>query len=380
MFSRFKYLFLSLFLLFSACTNRQDDVVVFKPTPYSFNIPFPFPTEMNIPADNPMTVEGVKLGRYLFYDGRLSGRTQPDSMMCCATCHIQSNNFEAGINHPIFHGGFVHGINGQQLDHVVLPLVNLVWNFSGYGWNGFLYQENQDENFRSIEDFVRIAVTAQNELMGDTTNVKTLFQQIDGYPELFKQAFGSEVVTFDHIEKAIAQFVRSLVSTDSRFDKYMRGELQLTPSELNGYVLFTTENGADCFHCHGSSGNPLFTTHKFYNNGKDTVFPAQPDRFSVTGDEMDRGAYKAPTLRNVALSAPYMHDGRFKTIDEVIDFYSNGVQLATLIDPLMHHAIRGGVQLTQSEKSDLKAFIVSLQDDSFLSNPYFSKPSSFPDE
>jgi cytochrome c peroxidase len=371
-------IFASLFIF--GCSDKDNNTEPFKAAPYLIDIPFPFPTNLNIPSDNPMTVEGVNLGRFLFYDGRLSGRTHPDSLMSCGTCHIQSNNFEAGINHPLFQGGYVHGISGEKTTHVMLPLLNLVWNFSGYGWNGFLYADNPDPYFTSIEDFVRIAVTAENELMGDTIQVKNLFQHIDGYPVLFEKAFGSDIVTFDRIEKAIAQFVRSLISTNSRFDKYIRGELQLSQSELNGYVLFTTEEGADCFHCHGGSANPLFTTHLFYNNGKDTLFGDQSDRFSVTGVEIDRGKYKAPTLRNIAFSAPYMHDGRYKTLDEVIDFYSSGVQLSPYIDPLMHHAVRGGVHLTIQEKADLKSFILSLQDDNFLVNPEFSVPAKFPDD
>ena len=154
--------FFTLFL-FSGCTNKPDDIQPFKPTPYLIEVPFPFPTSMNIPSDNPMTEEGVKLGRYLFYDGRLSGRTHPDSLMSCGTCHIQANSFEAGINHPVFQGGFVHGLSGEYLPHVMLPLVNLVWNFSGYGWNGFLFPDNTDQRFQNIEDFVRIGVTAENE-------------------------------------------------------------------------------------------------------------------------------------------------------------------------------------------------------------------------
>ncbi len=349
-------------------------------TPYTLEIPFPFPTQLNIPEDNPLTVEGIELGRYLFYDSRLSGRTHADSLMSCGTCHLQQHNFEAGINHPVFEGGYVHGINGKPTQHVMLPLVNLVWNSSGYGWNGFLYPDNPLENQRNIEDFVRIAVEADNEMMGDTARVAQLFQQIAGYPALFKQAFGTEKVTFRNIEKAIAQFVRTLISTDSRFDHYLRGELQLTSAELNGYVLFTTEEGADCFHCHGGAANPLFTTHLFYNNGKDSVFTDQTDRFSVSGDPFDRGAYKVPTLRNITFSAPYMHDGRFKTLDEVIDFYSEGVLATPLTDPLMHHALSGGVRLTASEKSDLKAFILSLQDEAFITNPDFGPPSHFPDQ
>jgi cytochrome c peroxidase len=335
---------------------------------------------MNIPEDNPMTEEGVLLGRYLFYDGRLSGRTHPDSLMTCATCHIQANNFEAGINHLVFEGGFVHGISGIPTHHVMLPLVNLVWNRSGYGWSGFIYPENEHPSFRNLEDFVWLAVVSEDELDGDTTRVKELFQQIDGYPELFHKAFGSSKVTFKNIQKSIAQFIRTLVSANSRFDRFLRGELQLTQSELNGYVLFTTEEGADCFHCHGGGGNPLFTTHLFYNNGKDTVFDDLSDRFSVTGNPMHKGAYKAPSLRNIALSGPYMHDGRFATLDEVIDFYSHNVKLSPQIDPLMHHVLRGGVQLTTQQKADLKAFILSLQDDEFLSNPEYGHPGHFPDD
>jgi cytochrome c peroxidase len=159
----------------------------------------------------------------------------------------------------------------------------------------------------------------------------------------------------------------------------MRGEEQLTTAELNGYVLFMTEEGADCFHCHGGSGNPLFTTNLFYNNGKDSSFSDSRDRFSVTGDPSDKGAYKATTLRNIELTGPYMHDGRFKTLEEVIDFYSEGVIWSPHVHPLMHHAYDGGIQLTPSEKSDLIAFIKTLRDETFLANPAFGAPDKLPD-
>jgi len=352
----------------------------YSPTPYDIAIPFGFPTELNIPADNPLTVEGVELGRYLFYDGRLSGRTHPDSLMSCATCHLQERSFEAGIDHPVFLGGRPHGLNGIQTHHVMLPLVNLVWNHSGYGWSGFLYPNNPNENLRNLEDMIRLAVFAKDEIDGDTTRIKNLFQNINGYPELFGKAFGSTTITFTNIEKAIAQFLRTLVSANSKFDSYMRGETQLSPSELNGYVLFTTEEGADCFHCHGGFGNPLFTTFLFYNNGKDTIFDDPMDRYSITGNHMDKGAYKAPSLRNIELQGPYMHDGRFSTLEEVIDFYSEGLLQSTQVDPLMHHIINGGNRLTDTEKSDLLNFIRTLRDDEFLINPKFSKPDSFPDQ
>ena len=377
---RSEYIGILLVLFALAGCKKDEPAEPYQPTPYVIDIPFGFPTELNIPDDNPMTVEGVELGRYLFYDGRLSGRTETDSLMSCATCHRQERSFEAGVDHPDFPGGFPHGITGKPTHHVMLPMINLVWNQNGYGWNGFLFPENPNPNLRNIEDFVRLAVMAEDEIDGDTARVVALFQSLPGYTELFYKAFGSDKVTFKNIERAIAQFVRTLISANSRFDKYMRGEVQLTSSELHGYVLFTTEEGADCFHCHGGYGNPLFTTSLFYNNGKDTVFTDPFDRYSVTGDQMDKGAYKATTLRNIEVQGPYMHDGRFATLEEVIEFYSHGLKQSPYVNPLMHHINEGGVQLTPQEKEDLLNFIKTLRDDEFMTNPQFSRPDKFPDE
>ncbi len=376
---RYLSFILIIFLLVSAC-NEKDTIIPFEPTPYELEIPYGFPTKLNIPEDNPLTVEGVELGRYLFYDGRLSGRTHPDSLISCATCHRQERSFEAGIDHPEFEGGFPHGITGISTHHVTLPLMNLVWNTSGYGWSGFLWPENSNEHMRNLEDMVRLAVLAKDEIDGDTSRIVELFQSLQGYPELFEKAFGSDKVSFSNIEKAIAQFLRTLVSANSRFDKYRHGEIQLTPSELNGFVLFTTEEGADCFHCHGGIGNPLFTTNLFYNNGKDSVFSDPMDRFSITGDHNHKGAYKASSLRNIELQGPFMHDGRFSTLEEVIDMYAHELVLTPQADPLMHHIIYGGNQLTPSEKVDLLNFIKTLRDDDFLTNKAFGKPDKFPDQ
>jgi len=363
-------------LSFSSC--KHDDAI-YNPTPYTIEVPKYFPTQMNIPADNPMTVEGVELGRYLFYDGRMSGNTETDKMMSCGTCHLQSRSFECGIDHPKFVGGHPFGITGILTPHYMLPMINLVWNESGYFWSGSISKDNPDVTQRTLEDIVRMGVTAPHEMAGDTNKTKALIQSIAGYPELFEKAFGSHTVTFRNISKAVAQFVRILISSDSKFDKYMRGEQQLSTQELNGYVLFMTEEGADCFHCHGGAGNPLFTTNLFYNNGKDSAFNDTRDRFSVTGDPKDHGAYKATTLRNIELTGPYMHDGRFKTLEEVIDFYSEGVIWTPNVHPLMHHAYDGGIQLTPNEKADLIAFIKTLRDETFLTNPAFSAPSKLPD-
>ena len=368
-------------IFWHACEKDSAEIVSeYKARPYDIEIPFGFPNKLNIPFDNPMTIEGIELGRYLFYDGRLSGRTHPDSLMSCASCHLQENAFECGVDHPVFQGGFTHGLSGEPTHHVMLPLVNLVWNYTGYLWDGRIYPENPETHYRNIEDLVWMGVVAPHEMAGDTNRVKDLFQSIPGYPLLFKYAFGSDQVSMRNINRAIAQFVRTLISANSRFDKYMRGEVQLSASELNGFVLFTTEEGADCFHCHGGFGNPLFTTNLFYNNGKDTIFDDPYDRYSVSGDPNTRGAYKATTLRNIELTGPYMHDGRYQTLEEVIEFYSHGLVWSPQADPLMHHIINGGTQLTAQEKTDLIAFIKTLRDDEFLTNPDFAKPDKFPDE
>lgn len=379
-----KILTLAILILFafSSCVKESIEIPQqpHNPTLYDIVVPYGFPTKMNIPEDNPMTVEGIELGRYLFYDGRLSGRTDPDSLMSCATCHRQEKSFEAGLDHPDFRKGQPQGLTGLRTNHVTLPLINLVWNNTGYGWNGFLYPDNPEMDMRNLEDFVRLSVIAEDEINGDTATVVDLIQSIDGYPELFNKAFGSDRVTFKNIERSIAQFVRTLISANSKFDKYLRGEVQLSQSELNGFVLFTTEEGADCFHCHGGGGNPLFTTHLFYNNGKETTFNDPLDRLSISGDPMDYGAYKATTIRNIELQGPYMHDGRFETLEEVIEMYSHNVVLTPYINPLMHHVNDNGVQLTATEKKDLLNFIHSLYDEDFITNRKFSKPDKFPDQ
>ncbi len=367
-------------LLLISCKKELPPDTTYKPTPYVLEIPKYFPTQLNSPPDNPMTVEGVSLGRYLFYDGRISGRTEPDSMMSCATCHLQSHSFVCGIDHPKYTGGHPYGITGIPTPHFMLPMINLAWTNHGFLWSGAVYQENPDAGRRTLEDLTWMAVVAPHEMKSDTGRSTTMIQSIAGYPELFMKAFGSERVTMKNMGRAIAQFVRTLVSADSKFDRYLGGTAQLTPAELNGYVIFMTEQGADCFHCHGGDGNPLFTSNLFFNNGKDSLFTDPRDRSSVTGSLSDLGAYKAPTLRNLVFTAPYMHDGRFSTIDQVLDFYNSKLVWSSSISPLMHHINTHGIRLTAWELADLKSFLLTLTDSSFIANPAFSRPEKLPGE
>jgi cytochrome c peroxidase len=358
------FLIISFAGFFLISCHKSPPPEPYEPTPYQIEIPYGFPTNLNIPPDNPMSVEGIELGRTLFYDGRLNGRTHSDSLMSCFSCHKQANSFETGLPRP-----YPFGVTGQSTHHAMLPMINLVWNMGTFGWDG---------SVGSIEEDVLVVISAPSEFDSSPEKVVNTIKNIDGYPELFQKAFGTNDVTVDRIAKAIAQFVRTFISSNSKFDKYLRGEEQLSPEQLRGFVLFTTEEGADCFHCHGGSGNPLFTTNKFYNNGKDSVFADPYDRFGVTGDPMEIGAYKATTLRNIELTGPYMHDGRFETLEDVIEFYSKHLINTPFIDPLMHHIINGGIQLTPNEKSDLLAFIKTLRDEEFLTNPAFAKPDRIP--
>lgn len=355
------FLMVTFLFIFYGC-KKEDPLppeVQYKPTPYEVEIPMFFPTHIYIPADNPMTVEGIALGRYLFHDGRLAGRDHPDSLMSCATCHLQSKGFVNG-------GPRAYGITGIPTPHCMMPLVNLLWNPGTFLWNGKVSR---------LEDLTWMGIHAPHEMNSDTNRAKAMLQSIPMYPPMFKKAFGSDTITALNMGKAIAQFVRTLISANSKFDRYLRGEEQLTTQELQGFVLFTTESGADCFHCHGGDQNPLFTTNLFYNNAKDTLFTDPRDRYAITGNPADIGAYKASTLRNIELTSPYMHDGRFATLEDVIDFYSEGLLYSPYAHPLMHKLPDGGAQLTPSEKQALIAFLKTLTDDSFVNNPAFARPS-----
>lgn len=357
--------------------DEVNDTDIYSPTPYKIVVPWYFPTQMNIPADNPLTVEGVFLGRTLFYDMRMSGYQTPDSQMCCASCHLQEKAFECGVGGP-FPDGHPVGIGGNATAHYMLPLFNLVWQNNGYLWSGLIRPDNPVTSKRRLEDLVWMGVYAKHEMYSDSNKARTAIQNIPAYKALFKSAFGTEIITFELMAKAIGQFIRSIVSCNSKFDRYLLGQESLTPSESSGFVLFVTENGADCFHCHGGDGNPLFSTYLFYNNGKDSVFSDPSDHYSITGNIMDKGAYKAPTLRNCELTGPYMHDGRFATLDEVINFYSEGLVWSPSISPLMHKINDRGAHLTTLQKADLKAFLLTLTDQTLLTNPDYGPPPVFP--
>lgn len=337
------------------CYSCSDESSTrYTPTPSTLQVPTLFEENILnpvIPASNPQTVEGIALGKKLFFDPILSG----DNSQSCASCHAPENAF-SDIEK------FSDGIDGLLGKRNTMPLFNLAWNYDEkFFWDGRVF---------SLEHQAFQPVTDPLEMKNTWKQVEQKLQQHQEYPILFDRAFGSSTIDSTMVTKAIAQFERTLISSNSKFDKYLLGETSLTPEELNGFNVFMDENRGDCFHCHGSDKNPLWTDNIFHNNGLDETI-TDLGLGEITGDPADYGKFKSPSLRNLAFTAPYMHDGRFTTLEAVINHYSEGLQNSTTIDPLMKKVAQGGVQLSEKDKADLKAFLLTLSDEEFISNPSF---------
>ncbi|NND61602.1 MAG: cytochrome-c peroxidase [Flavobacteriaceae bacterium] len=348
-------LFIGVFsLLFVSCFSDSDDEGGYTGTPVTLEVPQLF--EQNIlppviPEDNPLTEEGIALGKKLFFDPILSA----NNTQACADCHRPENAFTDPRR-------FSAGIDGTFGTRNSMPLFNLAWNYGEkFFWDG---------RASSLEEQIFEPVTNPIEMANTWPNAESSLQANNEYPQLFEQAFGTSTIDSTLVTKAIAQFLRTLVSSNSKFDRYLLGEEELTPSELNGLDVFMDEARGDCFHCHGNPNNPLWGDNIFHNNGLDETI-TDLGLGGFTGDPREFGLFKSGSLRNLAYTAPYMHDGRFETLDEVIDHYSEGLVYSETIDPLMKNVAEGGAQLTEEDKADLKAFLLSLSDPSFINNPDF---------
>ena len=336
------------------CSSKENNV--YTPIPYNLEIPSLFTDKLIapiLPTNNPLTQEGIALGKKLFFDKTLSG----NGTQSCATCHNPKNAFTDNQQ-------FSDGIDGSFGTRNSMPLFNLAWNFDErFAWDG--------KDF-SLEIQAFEPVSNPLEMHAKWTDVEQKLQNNPEYSILFKQAFGSSKIDSTLVTKAIAQFERTLISGNSKFDKFLRGEATLTQEEQNGFDVFMDEAKGDCFHCHGSDNNPLWTDNQFHNNGLDVTFK-DLGLGAVTGDPADNGKFKSPSIRNLAFTAPYMHDGRFTTLEEVINHYSEGLKPSSTIDPLMKKVRQGGVGLSIKDKADLKAFLLSLSDFYFINNPDFQE-------
>ena len=314
--------------------------------PMEFKVPANFPVPVQDISQNPPTAKGFELGRKLFYDGRLSA----DGTISCSFCHEQGYAFT-------HHGhDFSHGINDQVGTRNAPAVQNLAWQ------GEYFY----DGASNSLEMLSIVPIHNPKEMDETLEGIAAKLKQDAAYVKLFRQAFNGEV-TSGNILKALGQFMTMMVSANSRYDKYVRNEPggTLTPQELRGRDLFAQ----NCAACHATD---LFTDHTFRNNG----LPPNPNlndlgRETVTGFVSDRYKFKVPSLRNVALTAPYMHDGRFGSLQSVLNFYSSGMSSTPNIDTQLLHDGAPGIPLTQQEEEDIISFLKTLTDEEFVGNPLF---------
>ncbi len=318
-------------------------------TPYPFRIKKGFPIPP-LPTDYPLTNERVALGRQLFHETQLSLNGE----ISCASCHHDENAF-ADSNR------LSSGVDDRVGTRNSMPLFNLAWK-SSFFWDGRV-SSLREQALVPIQDHVEMDETLEN--------VTAKLAAHPAYPAQFQKAFGSPEITAERLGIAIEQFVLTLTSFDSRFDRATRGGEPLSEQEKRGFELFMTEYdprrqqfGADCFHCHGGA---LFTDHQFHNNG---LRPTDDHGLeTVTGIDTDRDKFVTPSLRNIALTAPYMHDGRFATLEETVAHYtSGGVHRSSTLDPNLAKHPEGGVPLNESDRAALVAFLYTLTDEQYLTS------------
>ena len=342
-----------IFILIGLSSCRDEEVIRGPIQPFSLEWPTHFPPPP-LRADNPLTVQGVALGKKLFFDPILSS----DLTQSCGSCHRQPDGFTDRKN------AFSKGVLGQLGTRNSMPLFNLLLHNNGFFWDG-----------RSVKLREQALVPIQDHLeMNDNLpNVVSKLNDVRTYRLMFDAAFNDKEITPERIGLALEQYMYSLVSGDSKFDRVQRGLDTFSISEKKGQILFNTEfnpasgiTGADCFHCHSDIN---FTNNEYLNNGLDSVF-TDKGRALVTGRANDEGKFKVPSLRNVEVTGPYMHDGRFKTLEEVVEHYNSGIRFSSTLDPNMH-TIRQGLQLTASEKRDLINFLKTLTDQTYLNNPKY---------
>ncbi len=346
-----KIFYLILIVFFYSCSNDLDDN--YQDLEPLVSIPDNFPNFIDSQT-NPLTREGILLGKKLFYDKRLSG----NNMVSCATCHNQELAFSDGVSLSSA------GISGNTLLRNSPALINLAWADNGLFWDG---------GSTNLESQAFAPLAHHDEMFQNLTElVEELNADLD-YVMLFQGAFNGPI-TQANIVKALAQFERTMVSGNSRYDKFLRGEAggNLSNDELQGLALAQQL----CFSCHSSI---LLTDNRYHNNGLDTDFSDASHegmfqgRFRVTNNVEDLGKYKTPTLRNIEKTAPYMHDGRLLSLEEVINHYASGVSYSSTLDPLLQQNNTLGFSLSDTEKAQIIAFLKTLTDYDFLNDSQFSE-------
>jgi len=327
--------------------NKKDEGRS-ETTPLTFSVPEGFPEPVYNFSNNPLTEEGFVLGRKLFYDGQLS----QDGNFPCASCHQQFAAFST------YDHSFSHGFNDALTKRNAPGLFNLAWHS----------EFHLDGGINHLEVQPLAPLTAPNEMAETIDNILIKLKADENYKKMFKAAFGDDEITSQRMLKALAQFTVSLVSANSKYDKYKKGLAGFTPYEERGYTLFK----AKCAGCHTE---PLFTDLSYRNIGLAGI-PNLWDagRMTITGDRADSLKFKVPSLRNVAVSPPYMHDGRFASIEACLQHYATGIVAGATLDPLLQN----GIVFTRSEIVDMVAFLRTLTDTTLTKDPRFADPESKP--
>ena len=353
--------FIGLIAFIQSCEKDTNTTVAsasFDGTLYNLETgAFPSP---NIAEDNALTQQKVQLGRMLFYERLLS----KDGTMSCASCHRQEHAFSDTARFSIG----VHGLLGKRQ---AMAVFNMAWNENQFFWDG---RANllRDQALKPIQDPL--------EMDESLANVISKLSGSQNYLDQFTRAFGSDEITEENISLALEQFMNSITSVDSKYDRYLTGEESLSASEERGRLLFFAEynpffpnaSGADCAHCHAGIN---FENNDYMNNGiQEGGNFTDIGREEVTGLPSDKGKMKVTSLRNIELTAPYMHDGRFNTLEEVVDHYNSGIKSSASLDPALANTMDTGLMLDAQDKADIVAFLKTLTDDVLITKEEYSNP------
>lgn len=337
-------LILSAMILFSACQKTELEK---GPEAAILSFPDYFPAP-DLSAGNPLTKEGIALGRMLFFDKRLSASNQ----ISCATCHQPDLAFTDGVSFSRA------GESGNALHRHTPALINLAWVHKGLFWDG---------GSTNLESQAFGPLTHPDEMRQDLFELVAELRADRNYPSLFRKVFGDTTLKTGYIVQALAQFQRTLISAGSKYDQVKQQKAVFSASEEKGFRIVQEKCGG----CHPS---PLFTDNDFHNNGIDADFSntafegIYQGRYRISYDPQDLGKFRTPTLRNIMITAPYMHDGRFADIDEVLDHYSSGIHVSSTLDSKIPLS---GFQLSPEDKTAVVHFLKCLNDPAFIQNPEF---------
>ena len=330
--------------LFLSCgePNQPDETLN-----VSFTVPVNFPQPIYDFTKNPITNEGFALGKKLFYDGILS----KDGSISCGTCHIQSSGFSQ-------HGhDLSHGIADRLTMRNTPAIQNVAWK-KFFQWDGGVF---------NLDLFAVNPITAHNEMDETLENVLAKLRKHSQYPGMFKSAFGTEEITSERFLQALSQFQLMFISASSKYDKVKRNEgISFSAEEQEGYDIFK----AKCASCHTE---PLFSDESFRNTGLTVRNQNDKGRALITLNDKDVYSYIVPSLRNVMITAPYMHDGRFDNIDKVLNHYENGMIDSPYLDSTFKKQNPAGIPLSNLDKTYLKAFLHTLTDQEFLQRRILSE-------